>query len=88
MSCIAETSSCGTCVAVFLDMTTTIATYDLAVWRERIRAEYVEMPGLHLTRRQAQRLWGLDESTCEAVLIALEDERFLRRTQAGTYSRA
>jgi hypothetical protein len=68
-------------------MTTTTATHDVAVWRERIRAEYLEMPGLHLTERQAERLWGLDESTCEAVLVALEEEKFLRRTQAGTYSR-
>jgi hypothetical protein len=37
-------------------MKTTTADYDVAVWRERIRAEYLEMPGLHLTRRQAQRL--------------------------------
>lgn len=69
-------------------MTTTIATYDVAVWRERIRAEYLEMPGLHLTRQQAQRLWGLDESTCVTVLVTLEEEKFLCRTQAGTYSRA
>src|SRR5688572_20900769 len=30
----------------------------------RIFSEYLEMPGLRLTRRQAQRLWGLDEETC------------------------
>jgi hypothetical protein len=78
----------GIRVAVFSGMSTTTAIHDVALWLERIRAEYLEMPGLHLTRRQAQRLWGLDESTCTAVLAALEQEKFLRRTRGGTYTRA
>jgi len=69
-------------------MTTTPATHGEEFWRARIRAEYLEMPGLHLTRSQVQRLWGLDESTCSTVLAALEKESFLRRTRAGTYVRA
>jgi hypothetical protein len=68
-------------------MTTTLATHDVDVWRERIRAEYLEMPGLHLTIRQAQRLWGLDELTCATVLAALEHEKFLHRTSEETYAR-
>ena len=78
----------GTCVAVLTGMTTPLATHGEEFWRERIRAEYLEMPGLHLTRSQVQRLWGLDESTCSTVLAALEKESFLRRTRAGTYVRA
>ena len=69
-------------------MAATTGTNNVDVWRERIRAEYLEMPGLHLTKRQAQRLWGLDESTCAAVLVALEKEKFLRRTRGETYARA
>ena len=53
-----------------------------------VRSEYVEIPGLSLTRPQAQRLWSLDASTCDAVLDALIDMRYLRRTQAGAYVRA
>ena len=34
----------------------------------RIRAEYDEMPGLRVTKAQGQRLWGLDEAGCAAVL--------------------
>jgi hypothetical protein len=34
----------------------------------RIRAEYQEMPGLHLTVRQAARLFGLDGTCCRRVL--------------------
>lgn len=44
-----------------------------------IRAEYREMPCLRLTKRQIQRLWGLDHDTCDAVVKELETEHFLRR---------
>jgi len=53
----------------------------------RIRAEYLEMPGLRLTRPQAQRLWGLDAETCLQVLEFLTSERFLDRGANGTYAR-
>jgi hypothetical protein len=49
------------------------------------RGNFLEMPGLHLTKKQAQRLWALDSGTCEAVLGALEAAEFLRRTQDGAY---
>jgi len=41
---------------------------------QRVRAEYLEMPGLKLTAPQARRLWGLDCATCDAALAALVDE--------------
>ena len=53
----------------------------------RIRAEYLEMPGLRLTRPQAQRLWGLDAETCRRFLELLTSERFLDRRANGTYAR-
>ena len=53
----------------------------------RIRSEYLEMPGLKLTRPQAKRLWGLDEHTCSHVLELLAEARFLRRTNDGAYAR-
>jgi hypothetical protein len=53
----------------------------------RIRAEYLEMPGLRLTRAQAGRLWGLDGPTCDAVLDRLTKDRFLQRCADGTYAR-
>lgn len=49
------------------------------------RGEYLEMPGLRLTRRQAQRLWALDTATCDALLDTLESAHFLRRTEKGDY---
>ena len=54
----------------------------------RIRAEYLEMPGLRLTAPQAQRLFGLEAETCDAVLATLLDARFLTRTHAGLFARS
>lgn len=48
-----------------------------------IRAEYNEMPGLCLTRQQAQRLWLLDADVCDNILRAMVDAGFLRLTAGG-----
>jgi hypothetical protein len=53
----------------------------------RIRSEYLEMPGLSLTRHQAQRLWAMDEQTCSEVLNSLTEAGFLHRRDNGTYAR-
>jgi hypothetical protein len=60
----------------------------LADWLRLIRAEYLEIPGLHLTAKQAQRLWNLDPAVCDGLLNALLAVRFLRRTSTGAYARA
>jgi hypothetical protein len=49
----------------------------------RVRAEFLEMPGLKLTVSQAQRLWGVDRVTCEQVIDVLTESRFLARTRDG-----
>ena len=54
-------------------------------WLRLIQAEYLEMPGLHLTKPQVRRLWGLDEQTCDSLLNALVNARFLTRTQRHDY---
>jgi hypothetical protein len=53
----------------------------------RIEAEFAEMPGLNLTLPQAQRLWGIDHSTCIAVFSVLTDRGVVRRTPRGQYTR-
>jgi hypothetical protein len=53
----------------------------------RVCAEFLEMPGLRLTLKQAQRLWGLDEETCTRSLEALVEARFLVRVNRGAYAR-
>jgi hypothetical protein len=54
----------------------------------RVRGEYIEMPGLRLTTAQAQRLWGLDQASCHALLGALVDAKFLFRTRDGAFVRS
>jgi Fic family protein len=51
-----------------------------------LRAEYLEMPGLSLTAKQAQRLWHLDPANCSAVLSQLVASGFLREVR-GLYIR-
>ena len=51
----------------------------------RIQGEFLEMPGLRLRIEQAQRLWGLDRSTCEDLLSALVDAKFLSRHADDAY---
>jgi hypothetical protein len=53
----------------------------------RIRAEFLEMPGLRLTVAQASRLWGLDEGACRHVIDLLVDSSFLRWTPGGLLAR-
>ena len=54
----------------------------------RVRAEFVEMPGLRLTPAQATRLWGLDCEACRTVINALIASSFLRWTTSGAVTRA
>ena len=58
--------------------------------RERIqiiRGEFLEIPGLRLTRDQVQRLWDLRRDTCATILEELLDQGFLRVTADGAYVR-
>jgi hypothetical protein len=61
---------------------------DLEAVLRRVRAEFVEMPGLRLTPAQATRLWGLDGPACHAVIEALVESSFLRWTASGAVTRA
>ena len=50
-----------------------------------IQAEYLEIPGLHLTRPQVRRLWSLEPAVCDALLDALVAVDFLRKTPRDAY---
>jgi hypothetical protein len=54
---------------------------------ERLKAEFLEMPGLKLTAAQAQRLWALDAISCSALLETLVNTNFLFRTRDGAFMR-
>jgi hypothetical protein len=55
---------------------------------QRVRAEFLEMPGLRLTRAQARRLWALDEALCDAILATLVETRFLVHSGNVAFMRA
>jgi hypothetical protein len=59
----------------------------IADWLHIVRGEFQEIPGLRLTKRQAQRMWGLDAVTCEALLDALVSIQFLKQGADGLYAR-
>jgi hypothetical protein len=54
-------------------------------WLRLIQAEYLEMPGLHLTKPQVRRLWSLEPQMCDALLDSLVATDFLKKTQRDAY---
>ena len=54
---------------------------------ERLRGEFLEMPGLRLTVAQTERLCGVETLVCKAVLDALVDAIFLCVKADGSYAR-
>jgi hypothetical protein len=58
---------------------------DIDRWVSRIRAEYLEMPGLRLTKPQVRKLWSLDPMACDALLTVLVDAHVLAQTDRGAY---
>jgi hypothetical protein len=54
---------------------------------DRVRADFVEMPGLELTLPQAVRLWNVGADDCRLVLDALADAGFLKWTHRRTVIR-
>ena len=74
-----------------ISIMSTLATdnpVELHDWVQMIRAEYLEMPGLALTRRQAQRLWGLAPEVCDAALDSMVAAHFLKRMRGDAFVRA
>jgi hypothetical protein len=61
---------------------------DFQILVERVRGEFIEMPGLRLTPAQAERLWNVDASTCQQVIELLVTAAFLRWSSGGTVMRA
>lgn len=54
---------------------------------ERIRAEYLEMPGMRLKLEQVQRLGGVERTICKMALDALVEAKFLCVKSDGSYAR-
>ena len=54
---------------------------------DRVRFEFMEMPGLELTVAQAGRLWNMGADDCRFVIDSLVDAGFLRWTTQRTIVR-
>jgi len=54
---------------------------------QRIRSEYLEMPGLSLTPSQIQRLCAIESEVCEIAIDALVSTGFLSMRPDGAYGR-
>jgi hypothetical protein len=59
-----------------------------ATLEDRVRGEFLEMPGLSLTPQQASLLWAVDRATSQRVLARLTSSGFLARTRDGAYLRS
>jgi hypothetical protein len=57
-------------------------------WLEIVRAQFMESPGIRLTKSQVKRLCGLDDGACLDALSALVRDNFLRLKPDGHYLRA
>ena len=57
-------------------------------WVRLIQSEYAEMPGLRLSKQQAQRLWNLDARSTDLIFTALESAQYLKRIPNDMYIRA
>lgn len=53
----------------------------------KIQNHFLDTPSMTLTLSQAQKRFGLDEITCEAVLGVLVDANVLARTSNNAYVR-
>jgi hypothetical protein len=76
-----ETHCRRMCVVVVIDRPTNECV-------DRIRAEYLEMPGLSLTRKQMRRLVMVDANTCDGAVDELVTSGFLRYRADQTLVRA
>ena len=53
----------------------------------RMQTEWIQMPQLKVTRRQAQRLWSLSNEVCETAFATLIRKGFLVQAPDGAYVR-
>ena len=74
-------SSCDPCVPCSMQTLPYQQAFD------RIRADYLEMPGMHLTAAQVARLSGIDRTICTSVLEDLVRSGFLCRCSPDSYRR-
>ena len=65
-------------------MAVMMASEDMLV---RLRAEFLEMPGMRLTSEQVQRFCGIEPRLCQLLLDQLVKTQFLCLKSRGQYAR-
>jgi hypothetical protein len=69
------------------DATMTASCREIGSLVLRVQNSFLDTPGLALTPPRAQRRFGLDQTTCEAVLEMLADAGVLTTTRSGAFVR-
>ncbi len=54
-------------------------------WLRLIHAEYLEVPGLQLTKSQIQHLWDLEPRLCDVLVDSLLAAGVLAKTERDAY---
>jgi len=70
-----------------IEVSSTAASRRIEDLLMRMEGEFLDVPGLRLTVSQAQRHFGVDEITCEAILDALVDAWVQFKTADRVYGR-
>ena len=65
----------------------TASRYELGSLVLRIESAFLNRPDLALTLSRAQRRFGTDKRTCEAILGVLVEAQVLTQTRGGAYVR-
>jgi hypothetical protein len=63
------------------------ASTQVVVALGRLKNLFLEVPDTRLSLTDAARVVGVERHVCEALLLALEDVRFLERSSDGSYGR-
>ena len=54
---------------------------------DRLKGMFLDVPGTQLSLADASKLSGVEKATCQIILEALEDARFLSRRRDGSFVR-
>jgi len=65
----------------------TLGCHQIEALVMRMQTAFLDIPGLTLSLKDAERRFGMDEVTSDAVLTALVDAKVLARTREGAYVR-
>jgi hypothetical protein len=72
---------------IFAETIARMGTSRIAIAVKQLTGVFVQEPERELSLAEAERLTGLDASSCQIVLETLQDARFLTRARDGRFVR-